>query len=114
MSKTLILKQDQRQAHWNKGRLIGQKRPLKPKAVWNIRARLRIDARRRDLAMRFAKWFAYCSGNIVILQAIPARSPIQPSNSRRRSCWNIVAVKRGDTAIQPARRHQRDSREGIR
>ena len=26
---------------WNKGRLIGQKRPLKPKDVWTIRVRLR-------------------------------------------------------------------------
>jgi hypothetical protein len=42
---------DQRQAPWNKGRLVDQKRPLKPKEVWNIRARLQIDARRRDLAM---------------------------------------------------------------
>jgi hypothetical protein len=25
---------------WNKGRLIGQKRPLKPKEVWAIRVRL--------------------------------------------------------------------------
>ncbi len=39
MSKT-IQQQDQQQAPWNKGRLIGQKRPLKPKEVWNIRARL--------------------------------------------------------------------------
>ena len=30
---------------WNKGRLVGQKRPLKPKEVWNIRARLQIEAR---------------------------------------------------------------------
>ena len=51
MSKTSIPKQDQRQAPWNKGRPFGQKRPLKPKEVWNIRARLQIDARRRDLAM---------------------------------------------------------------
>ena len=51
MSKTSIPNQDQRQAPWNKGRLIGQKRPLKPKEVWNIRARLQIDVRRRDLAM---------------------------------------------------------------
>ncbi len=36
---------------WNKGRLVGQKRPLKPKEVWNIRARLQIEARTRDLAM---------------------------------------------------------------
>ena len=40
MSKTHTQQQDHRQAPWNKGRLIGQKRPLKPKVVWNIRARL--------------------------------------------------------------------------
>ena len=51
MSETHIQKTAQREAPWNKGRLVGQKRPLKPKEVWNIRARLQIDARRRDLAM---------------------------------------------------------------
>jgi integrase len=36
---------------WNKGRLVGQKRPLKPKDVWTIRVRLQMEKRRRDLAM---------------------------------------------------------------
>jgi integrase len=36
---------------WNKGRLIGQKRPLKPKDVWTIRVRLQLEERRRDLAL---------------------------------------------------------------
>jgi len=36
---------------WNKGRLIGQKRPLKPKEVWTIRVRLQLEERRRDLAL---------------------------------------------------------------
>ena len=36
---------------WNKGRLIGQKRPLKPKDVWTIRVRLQREGRKRDLAM---------------------------------------------------------------
>ena len=36
---------------WNKGRLIGQKRPLKPKDVWTIRERLQLEGRKRDLAM---------------------------------------------------------------
>jgi integrase len=40
-----------RRAPWNKGRLIGQKRPLKPKDVWIIRVRLQLEQRRRDLAM---------------------------------------------------------------
>jgi len=40
-----------RHAPWNKGRLIGQKRPLKPKDVWTIRVRLQLEGCRRDLAM---------------------------------------------------------------
>jgi integrase len=36
---------------WNKARLIGQKRPLKPKDVWTIRVRLQLESRKRDLAM---------------------------------------------------------------
>jgi integrase len=38
-------------APWNKGRLIGQKRPLKPKEVWAMRVRLQLEERRRDLAL---------------------------------------------------------------
>jgi len=36
---------------WNKGRLTGQKRPLKPKDVWAIRVRLQLQHRTRDLAL---------------------------------------------------------------
>jgi hypothetical protein len=36
---------------WNKGRLTGQKRPLKPKDVWAIRVRLQLGHRARDLAL---------------------------------------------------------------
>ncbi len=36
---------------WNKGRLVGQKRPLLPKDVWAIRVRLEIADRVRDLAL---------------------------------------------------------------
>ena len=36
---------------WNKGRLIGQKRPFKPKDVWAICARLQLERRARDLAL---------------------------------------------------------------
>jgi hypothetical protein len=40
-----------RRAPWNKGRLIGQKRPLRPKEVWAIRVRLEIAAAKRNLAL---------------------------------------------------------------
>jgi hypothetical protein len=36
-------------APWNKGRLIGQKRPLKPKDVWAIRVRLQLEDRKREI-----------------------------------------------------------------
>ena len=40
-----------KRAPWNRGRLIGQKRPLKPKDVWAIRVRLQLQGRKRDLAL---------------------------------------------------------------
>ncbi len=36
---------------WNKGRIVGQKRPLLPKHVWAIRIRLELAERHRDLAL---------------------------------------------------------------
>lgn len=36
---------------WNKGRIIGQKRPLFPKHVWSIRMRLEMADNKRDFAL---------------------------------------------------------------
>ena len=36
---------------WNKGRIVGQKRPLQPKHVWSIRVRLEMAGDTRDLAL---------------------------------------------------------------
>ncbi len=36
---------------WNKGKLIGQKTPLKQQEVWAIRVRLELADRKRDLAL---------------------------------------------------------------
>ena len=36
---------------WNKGRIIGQKRPLMPRHVWSIRVRLEMAGNARDLAL---------------------------------------------------------------
>ena len=40
-----------RRPAWNKGRIVGQKRPLLPKHVWAIRVRLELAGRTRDLAL---------------------------------------------------------------
>src|SRR4051794_12814961 len=39
------------QRPWNKGMLIGQKKPLEPKHVWSIRVRLEIARSWRDLVI---------------------------------------------------------------
>lgn len=36
---------------WNKGKLLGQKPPLKLKELWAIRIRLQLDHRARELAL---------------------------------------------------------------
>ena len=36
---------------WNKGKLIGQKPPLKPQHIWGIRIHLQMDNNLRDLAL---------------------------------------------------------------
>jgi site-specific recombinase XerC len=36
---------------WNKGQIIGQKKPLKPKEVWAIRTRLEVASNVRELAL---------------------------------------------------------------
>jgi len=48
MSETLI---SQCAIPWNKGLLVGQKKPLQPKHIWSIRARLELGSSPRDLAL---------------------------------------------------------------
>ena len=36
---------------WNKGKLVGQKSPLRLKDIWSIRVRLQIQRRLRELAL---------------------------------------------------------------
>src|SRR5438046_971546 len=40
-----------RAAPWNKGKLVGQKPPLKQKEIWAIRIRLQLHHRARELAL---------------------------------------------------------------
>ena len=47
----LPYKPSQKHIPWNKGKLIGQKKPLKLKEVWAIRTRLQLSKRVRDLAL---------------------------------------------------------------
>ena len=46
-----ILHTSQLHGPWNKGKLIGQKAPLKLKDIWAIRIRLQLGHKVRDLAL---------------------------------------------------------------
>ena len=46
-----VSKPDGRAVPWNKGKLIGQKPPLKLEEIWAIRIRLQLDHRTRELAL---------------------------------------------------------------
>ena len=46
-----IVTSGRRHEPWNKGKLIGQKSPLKLKDIWAVRIRLQIDNRIRELAL---------------------------------------------------------------
>jgi len=46
-----IIKYQQSEAPWNKGKIVGQKLPLKLQEIWAIRTRLQIEEQFRDLAL---------------------------------------------------------------
>lgn len=46
-----VAKTEERAIPWNKGKLLGQKPPLKLKEIWAIRIRLQLDHRSRELAL---------------------------------------------------------------
>ena len=46
-----LLKHDAKPSPWNKGKVTGQKPPLKRHEIWAIRVRLQIQGRIRDLAL---------------------------------------------------------------
>jgi len=114
---------------WNKGRLMGQKRPLLPKQVWAIRARLELAGNLRDLALfNLAidsklrgcdlvrlKVAELVSGDRVrervsVIQSKTKR-PVQfeISESTRDSIWNWVCKPEmlGCTFLFPSRFHDR-------
>ncbi len=66
---------------WNKGRLIGQKRPLKPKDVWSIRVRLQLEHRASGLAMfnlAIESTVRYLALRWMTRSPLPSRSSCKP------------------------------------
>jgi len=129
MSKSLLPAIKPRRRPWNKGRLVGQKRPLLAKQVWAIRARLELAGNLRDLALfnlaidsklRGCDLVRLKVADLVVHDRVRERvSVIQSKSGRpvqfevsegtRDSVWNWVCTPemRGCAFLFPSRFHDR-------
>jgi hypothetical protein len=89
-----------RREPWNKGKLIGQKPPLRPKHVGSIRTRLQMDGRTRDLAMF----------NLAIDSKLRGRFRVE--NTTRLSAYRGTSLRRERLGTCHGRRASRCSSTG--
>ena len=91
---------------WNKGKLVGQKVPFKLREIWDIRVRLQMQRRRRELALVElgidSKLRAWRFGEATRARRVPRRS--------RRCTGDRAAAE--DTASRAVRDHAADPRSG--
>lgn len=112
---------------WNKGKLVGQKAPLRLKDIWAIRIRLELASRRRELALfNLAidsklracdlvglKVHDVCHGNAVARRAIvmqrktqrPVQFEITEPTREALMAWIAHAGLGADDALFPSRLH---------
>ena len=63
---------------WNKGLIVGQKRPLLPRQVWSIRVRLEISGSARDLALFNLAIDSKLRTSDLVQLKVETRAPAQP------------------------------------
>ena len=113
---------------WNKGKLVGQKAPLKLKDIWAIRVRLQIANRTRELALfnlaidsklRSCDLVKLrvrdvCHGSVVAARAIvmqqktqrPVQFEITEQTRESLLTWIRAAGRRSDDYLFPSRIHR--------
>ena len=114
---------------WNKGRIVGQKRPLEPKHVWAIRVRLEIAQRTRELALfnlaidsklrgcdlvrlKVADVFAagqikHCAAIIQSKTQRPVSFEIAEGTRKAIATWLEAPLMAGSEHLWPGRFHER-------
>src|SRR4030088_2667783 len=112
---------------WNKGKLVGQKAPLRLKDIWAIRVRLQIGSRTRELALFNLAIDSklrscdlvnlrvrdVCHGNVVAARAMVSKQktqrPVQFEITEQTRvsllAWIQVAGRRSDDYLFPSRLH---------
>ena len=113
---------------WNKGKLIGQKAPLKLKEIWAIRVRLELSNRIRDLALfnlaidsklracdlvklkvRDISHGDRISSRAIVMQQKterPVQFEITEQTRKSISEWLQLATLRSDSFLFPSRLHE--------
>lgn len=96
---------------WNKGKLVGQKAPLRLKEIWAIRIRLQLGARTRELALfNLAVDSKLRSCDLVKLRVrdlthgehIAARAIVMQQKTRRPVQFEVTEQTREDPVFGPA------------
>lgn len=114
-------------ARWNRGKLVGQKAPLKLKDIWAIRVRLQIGERTRELALFNLALDSklrscdlvklrvrdVCHGSLVAARAMvmqqktqrPVQFEITEQTRESLLAWIRAAGRRSDDYLFPSRIH---------
>jgi integrase len=114
-------------APWNKGKLVGQKAPLKLKDIWAIRVRLQVGSRIRELALfnlaidsklRSCDLVKLrvrdvCHGSVVAARAMimqqktqrPVQFEITEQTRESLLAWIRISGRRSDDYLFPSRIH---------
>lgn len=104
----------QPKAPWNKGRLVGQKAPLKLKEIWAIRIRLQLAERTRELALfnlaidsklRGCDLVALRTGDIAQGSSILPRAIVMQQKTHRPVQFEITEQTRHSVAAWVAEAH---------
>lgn len=112
---------------WNKGKLVGQKSPLKLKEIWSIRIRLELSHRVRDLALfnlaldsklrgcdllklkvRDISHGEHISARAIVMQqktGRPVQFEITEQTRKSLAEWLILADLKSDSFLFPSRIH---------
>ncbi len=98
-----LIKCNPDQIPWNKGKLVGQKLPLKLQEIWAIRIRLQLAHRRRDLALfnlaidsklRACDLLCLRVSDVMVGGRIGSRAMIMQRKTQRRVQFEITARTR--------------------
>ncbi len=95
---------------WNKGKLVGQKRPLKLKEIWAIRVRLQLTQKTRELALfnlaidsklRACDLIRLRVSDIAQAGRVGSRAMVLQQKTRRPVQFEITDARRSPTGSGP-------------